>query len=152
VNRTVLAFLVAPLWVTFAAAIIAVIAFPYAGQGQWILISIIIGTVVGYGPTWLLGGPVFLLLRRRNHTSLWLALVLGFVTGGAAWLGFGVLFALWLRSSPLFTADLINFFWVLGTGTLGSIVGASLWLIARPDRPLDRTGLMNEGCPDRQPF
>jgi hypothetical protein len=80
--------------------------------------------------------PAFKFFKARNYTSFWIAVVLGFAIGGVTWLVFKILFALSLGNDLSFSwrqasnADS----WVLATGALGSVVGATLWLIARPDR------------------
>jgi hypothetical protein len=77
-RRTVLAFLIAPLWVPAGAWPYAAYMFPYPEQQHWILMTTIVATVFAYGGTAALGIPAFLLLRARKYTSFWIAPVLGF--------------------------------------------------------------------------
>jgi hypothetical protein len=136
-NRISIAFLVAPLWVPAATAPLAVFIFPHPGQYYWIIITIIIATIFAYGGTLMLGVPAFLILCAHNHTSFWTAAALGFGVGGLTWMAFIVLFAVSLGNSLTFilheAANFAGWWPVLPTGALGSIVGATLWLIARPD-------------------
>jgi len=139
VSRTALAFLIAPLWVPAATVPFAARAFPYPEQQHWIVITVIIAAIFAYGGVAALGIPAFRLLRASKHTSFWIAPILGFAVGVATWLVFIVLFGLSLGNSWSFvshniasnSADLWAF---LLTGALGAAVGATLWLIARPDR------------------
>jgi hypothetical protein len=85
------------------------------------------------------GTPVFLLLRASKLTTFWIAPLLGFAIGVATWLIFVILFSLSLGNGWSFTshelADNSAHLWAfLPTGALGAAVGATLWLIARPDR------------------
>jgi len=137
--RAFVALLLAPLWVPVATAVFAAYTFPHPEQQRWIYITVIIGTIFGYGGTLTLGVPAFLLLHGHKNTAFWIAPVFGFAAGALTGWVFLVLFALSLGNSFAFvlheTANSSN--WVRGilpAGALGSIVGATLWLIARPDR------------------
>jgi len=139
VSRIALAFLIAPLWVPAAAVPFAGHMFPYPEQRHWIFITVIIAAIFGYGGVAALGMPAFRLLRARKHTAFWIAPVLGLTVGVATWVVFIVLFGLSLGNSWSFVShDLVSnsaHLWaVLPTGALGAAVGATLWLIARPDR------------------
>ncbi len=138
-SRTALAFLIAPLWVPAAAAPFASHMFPYPEQRHWIYITVIIAAIFAYGGVAAVGMPTFRLLRARKHTDFWIAPVLGVAIGIATWLVFIVLFGLSLGNSWSFVAhDWVStsaHLWaVIPTGALGAAVGATLWLIARPDR------------------
>lgn len=138
-SRTALAFLIAPLWVPAAAVPFAGHMFPYSEQRHWIYITVIIAAIFGFGGVAALGMPAFRLLRARKHTAFWIAPVLGFAVGVVTWLVFIVLFGLSLGNSGSFISrDLVSnsaHLWaVLLTGALGTAVGTTLWLIARPDR------------------
>jgi hypothetical protein len=93
---------------------------------------LITGTVLGYVPTWLLGLPAFRILRALNYRSLRLALALGFVMGALTWVGFVTfLYAYFLGSVPSFSSNWTDLIcWLFATGALGSLVGATIWLIA----------------------
>jgi hypothetical protein len=132
-NRTVTAFLVAPLWVPAAVAPLAAQMFPRVAERQWIYITLIIATIFAYGGTLVLGVPAFLALRARRYTAFWIAAALGFVVGGLTWFVFFVLFALSLGIGIGWPNAVDMSRGLLLPGVLGSIVGATLWLIARPD-------------------
>ena len=138
VSRAALAFLVAPLWVPAAAKLLAVGTFPSAERLGIPLITFI-AAIFAYAGTAMLGWPAFLILRARGHTAFWFAPALGFVVGVITWAIFMILLGLFLGNSWNFvTHDMVNnpaqrlFF--PSTGALGATVGATLWLIARPDR------------------
>jgi hypothetical protein len=139
VSRTVLAFLIAPLWVPAAVAPYASHVFPYPEQRHWIFITTIIGSIFAYGGVAALGMPTFFVLRARKCTAFWIAPALGLVVGISTWLVFIILFGLSLGNSWAFVShDLANnsaHWWGFSaTGALGAAVGATFWLVARPDR------------------
>jgi hypothetical protein len=121
-----------------ATAAYAVHAFPHPEQLHWVFITTILGAIFAYIGAVALGAPAFLILRARNHTALWIAIILGFGIGGAMWFIFAVLFGFSLGNSFDFVwreaVKLSNWWAMLIPGTLGPIVGTTLWLIARPDR------------------
>jgi hypothetical protein len=126
------------LWVPAAIAHFAVHKFSHPEQRHWIYITTVIGAIFAYGGVLMLGVPAFLIFRARNRTAFWIAATLGFGMGGLTWIIFTVLFALSLGNSLAFVwheaANFASWWPVLPTGALGSVVGATLWLIARPDR------------------
>jgi hypothetical protein len=113
---------------------------PYPEQHHWIYITIVIAAIFAYGGVLTLGMPAFFVLRALNHTSLWIALVLGFGIGVVTGCVFLFLFGLSLGNRLSFVwqdfaANVVNWPWpFLLVGALGAVVGATLWLIARPDR------------------
>lgn len=144
-RRTIIAFLVAPLWVPLVFGLYAGFTSPPKFFGEpdkamWIIRSIAAGFIAGYLATFVLGFPIHLLLRAV-HARFW--------PYALAWLGTGILF--WflatLASGLAVTGEisfvmreLIETVWFrphipLAAGALGLLVGASLWRIARPDRP-----------------
>jgi hypothetical protein len=139
-NRTALAFLIAPLWVPAATAFYGVYLFPKPKQGHWIFFTTVVGAVFAYGGVLLLGTPAFLILRAHKLTAFWIAPVLGFFVGVITCSVFLVFLGLSLGNSLPFSlhelaANPVS--WSSGffpTGALGAIVGATLWLIARPNR------------------
>ena len=138
VSRTALAFLVAPLWVPATTTLLAVGTFPYAEQ-LGIYIITVIAAIFAYGGTATLGLPAFLILRARGHTAFWFAPALGFGVGVITWAIFMILLGLFLDKNWTFvTHDIVNNpaqrLIFPATGALGATVGATLWLIARPDR------------------
>jgi len=136
-RKIVLAFLIAPLWVPAAAIPFAVFVFPHPEQRHWIYFTTIIAAIFAYGGVAALGLPAFLILRNRKHTSFWIAPALGFGVGIVTLVAFLALFALSLGSPRPFANVMPNSLaqWLtfLLTGALGAAVGATLWLIARPD-------------------
>ncbi len=139
-RRNVLAFLIAPLWVPVIDAPYAASMVPDGGHDHWIIITVIIGAIFAYGGVLALGLPASLFLRACHYTRFWIAPVLGFCLAAVTCLVFVYISSLWLgavlmadsheiaASPPIWSSAL----WL--TGTLGALVGATLWLIARPDR------------------
>src|ERR1700722_1899705 len=144
--RTIMAFAFAPLWGTAATAGFAYYAFPYPEQPHWIVI--VIGTIFVYAGTWILGIPAYRFLLFRHQTSPWIAVALGFADGCVTWAVFLFVFAfsllLMTHSHPLgdssavawheLTTNSVLCLSFLPVGALGSIIGLTIWLIARPDR------------------
>ena len=138
-GRPVLAFAIAPLWVPLVVApYAALFLFPYAAQAHWVAITAFISTFFSYLGTLAIGLPAYLVLRARQVSSIWAGIVLGFVIGGTIWLVFLLCFVFLLGSSVTamvnrsladWRPDLLAF---VVTGTLGMLVGVTIWLIARP--------------------
>ena len=88
----------------------------------------------------LLGIPAFLLLRSRNWTAFWMAAVIGLAAGLTTWIVFLILFAMsfgvGLRVIGLTIYDTLtgHAIFLLVPSLLGPLVGATFWLIARPDQ------------------
>jgi hypothetical protein len=145
-NRSFVAFLVAPLWVPLVMIPLASLyMFSSPNQGPWVAITIFLGVIFGYGGTLAFGLPAFAVLRSRQVTAFWIAPVLGFIIGAVTWQIFMVFFALMMSDGHLSTAahgikqtlgDPVKMLFAVGPGGLGALVGATLWLIARPDRPV----------------
>lgn len=136
-NRTLVAFLVAPLVVP------AFMLFYLRGLSStdfWQTFSLVVSVIVAYTGVWVLGFPTYLFLRARQWTSFWLAPVLGFVIGAAMMLVFGVGFTVLLGHSLVSAVSdvmrdpnmLRGALWQ--GGVAGAATGAVFWLIARPDR------------------
>jgi hypothetical protein len=137
--RTIVAFALAPLWATAATIVWACYAFPYPEQRHWIAIATFVGTIFAYAGTFAIGIPAYRILSARNQVSAWTAVVLGFGIGSITWIVFEVLFVFSLGAGAAFswwqlTLDLTEWHFLLPVGALGSLVGLTLWLIARPDR------------------
>jgi hypothetical protein len=143
-SRSVIAFLVAPLWVPLLVTPYCYLfVFPHAEQGRWVVISAILSAIFSYGGTVLLGVPIFSILRARNLTASWIAIAIGFVIGAVVFEVFLVLLGLSLYGGNFKLAmktfyetilDPIKLMFLVWPGSLGGIVGITLWLIARPDR------------------
>jgi hypothetical protein len=143
-SRSVVAFLVAPLWVPLLVTPFCYpFVFPHAAQLHWVVIGAILSTIFSYGGTILLGVPIFSILRALNLTASWIAIAVGFVIGAVTFEVFSVLFGLSLNGGNLELVmktyyetfhDPIQLMFLVLPGSLGGIVGITLWLIARPDR------------------
>ena len=135
--RAVVAFLTAPLVVPAFACV-----YFRSMLSDSFMIAVVLGlsTMTAYVGALLFGLPAYLLLRRGGWTSFWFAPVIGFVAAAGA---------LWLFDSvPFMTSELAfrpssdvrllgEVLWPFGP--VGAVVGALLWLIARPDRPTRST-------------
>jgi hypothetical protein len=101
-----------------------------------------IGTLFAYGGTLIVGVPAFLLSRAHNNTGLWVAAAIGFGSAALTWTCFLVLLPISLGEGIAFARHELATNWSIWAsfppiGILGSIVGITLWLIARPDRKGD---------------
>ena len=135
VNRTVIAFIVAPLWVPVAAGVVAYTFEPTDRLS--VAVDMLYNAFVAYLGAFALGLPAFLFLRSRKMTTFWIATLSGCIIGGV-----------W---GAMFTTGLIFYFGGIGAiqklfggngnlvqmslspALLGMIVGATVWLIVRPD-------------------
>src|SRR5262245_19572383 len=99
--RAVVAFLIAPLWVPAIAA--GWTTFILASEAPRSLISITaaIAGVLGYGGALVIGIPLYLVMRARERTAFWIALVAGFGAGAVTWLIFVGALSLWFRGSSM---------------------------------------------------
>ncbi len=136
-KRTVLGFMVAPLWVpmAFAAAL-----WLTGGQSGAIVQISWLSFVFGYAGACLLGVPAFAWLRARGLTAAWVNAIAGFALGGVVLYLVLVMVGLLLGAGveqSLFGA-LVSFTtwgpWII-VCPVGSLVAITVWLIARPDRP-----------------
>jgi hypothetical protein len=134
--RVAIAFLITPLAVPL-------LMLPWLFSGHMasplIVIVMFITTLVSYAGTLVLGIPAYLLLIARGMTAAWIAAAVGFVIGGLMWLVFSVLLVLSLGQGlagvRFALTDLHSLRGILWPGgSLGAIVGALFWLIARPDK------------------
>jgi hypothetical protein len=141
-SRTAIAFVVSPLWTPLAVGLffgVGVIADTTQIDGadiRFIASAVVISALLTYFGMFALGYPAFRYLRARGMASVWRAMGLGFVAGAVMW----ALVAFWL--------GLWKYGWVtlalyqsfndvyLPAELLGLIIGATFWLIARPDRAL----------------
>jgi len=131
-SRTLIAVFVAPLWAPLATFLVGAAS----GFHSTLAMTIIAG-VFAYAGMIGFGLPALLLLRALDLTAFWIALLLGFSIGALSWLLFKVLFVLALGSSLYFAweqAINLNDIYVGSSGLLGVLVGATFWVIARPDR------------------
>jgi hypothetical protein len=144
-NRTIIAFIVAPLWVPLAAGGVAYISSfdPYPVPIFWTMVGLLGSALAAYVGEIALGLPVFLFLRSQGMSRLWIMALSGCVIGAAS----GVLY--WTSIVFYFSAGDIGALQKLFNGNdnliqmslapslLGAIVGATFWLVARPDKRQD---------------
>jgi hypothetical protein len=102
-----------------------------------------VSVLVAYAGTFVFGVPAYLVLRAWRLTAFWIAPITGFVAGWLAWHLAFALFAVALGNSPSEVSDSGSDAARIG-GLSGAIIGAIIWLIARPDR--HRPGLGNGGA------
>jgi hypothetical protein len=143
-SRSAIAFLVAPLWVPLLVTPYCYLfVFPYAEQRHWVVIGAVVSAIFSYGGTLSIGIPTFSVLRAYKMTTIWMAIAVGFVIGAASWIAFLALFMIFLHAGSVrglgagiheALADPKRLMLVLWLGAMGSVVGSTLWLIARPDR------------------
>jgi hypothetical protein len=135
-NRSIIAFLVAPL----AAPVLLI---PYIRSmtttSTWFVFALIISAIMAYAGVFIFGVPAYFFLRTRSWTALWIAPLVGFLIGAVMWLVFSAIFALVLdegisgvRLALTDPATLRGVIWP--GGIIGAAIGIILWLIARPDR------------------
>jgi hypothetical protein len=135
-NRSIIAFLVAPL----AAPVLLI---PYVRSmtttSTWFVFALIISAIMAYAGVFIFGVPAYFFLRTRSWTALWIAPLVGFLIGALMWLVFGAIFALVLdegisgvRLVLTDPATLRGVIWP--GGIIGAAIGIILRLIARPDQ------------------
>jgi hypothetical protein len=141
-SRTAIAFVVSPLWTPLAAGLffgvtaIADAAQIHGTDIQLIASAIAVGALLTYFGVFALGYPAFRYLRARGMTSVWRAVGLGFVAGAVMWAL--IAFCLGLLKYRGITSAFYQSFNDVSPPAelLGIIIGATFWLIARPDRAL----------------
>ncbi|HUI35453.1 MAG TPA: hypothetical protein VLX67_08005 [Stellaceae bacterium] len=138
--RVFLAFLIAPLWVLAAVTLLAsAIMSPHPWGYPWTYAIIGMGALFGYGGTVVIGLPAFYILRARGFTAFRVSLFIGFGAGLLTWYLFLAAFAV-AAHTPVDSHLIIGFATSLMSaasllaGVLGTLVGATIWLIVRPDR------------------
>jgi hypothetical protein len=141
-ERIAVASVIAPLWVPLLVTITAnLLVFTDPEDRSWLVGTLIMSIIFGYGGTLLFGLRALVFLQARNLTAFWVAPVAGFAIGTITWSVFLLLFA--LCYSSLFFVFVLGIFTLgpsfqlpglAGPGVIGALVGATFWLIARPDR------------------
>jgi hypothetical protein len=138
-DRPGLAFLIAPLWVPLIVTLYAAFV---SRLETWVPLATIISLLFAYAGTLLFGVPTYLLLRRWPLALLVAGLLVGFGAGVMMWNAFFVLFGLSLGHSLQTIATTFSgidlqehLYWSRRTGTLGSLVGLTLWFIGCRYRP-----------------
>jgi hypothetical protein len=126
-GRPILALLTAPLWVPVIFVAAMIVEQPPAESP--VVEMTIVFALFAYAGAALFGIPAYLLLRRSSRALLGAAIGLGFVAGAVTW---GALLIV-LEWGPAMTSlspwEQQMF---LPAGAVGSLVGVTLWLIARP--------------------
>jgi hypothetical protein len=131
--RSVLAFLIAPLVVPAPYAVSAIYYSLIDRWGApWFLFIAGIMALITYAGVISLGIPAYLLLRSLGLTAFWIAPVTGFIVGAITdW----VAIVCFLPPAP--ADQLLRA--MASAGVYGAVVGAILWLIARPYRQIQAT-------------
>jgi hypothetical protein len=136
IYRPIIAFLVAVLAVPI---FVAAYYYLWRSADSGYLILVLYSAVISFHGVFLLGLPAYLFLRARKWTAFWVAPLVGFIVAAIAWsvVALWVLLAVGRGFSSAFselmtTGSLGNLLWPIGL--MGAVVGALLWLIARPDR------------------
>ena len=121
-NRHLKAFLIAPLVVP---GLFTPFLFLVWSQAPWMLgLFLMKVTGVSYAGALFLGAPAYFGLRSLGWTAFWIAPVVGFVIG--------VITGIFAVPEQVFYVTPSGG-WSMGV--YGALVGVTLWLIGRPDRP-----------------
>jgi hypothetical protein len=142
-SRHRLAFVVAPLWVPVLVGLYCFfLIFTRPGQEELIVIAMTIGAILSYGGTLAFGRPAFAFMRTHRMTSIWMAMATGFAIGALTSFFFLVAIAAMLQglAALLFSDEALHAalsLFNVASGIMGTLVGITLWLIARPDRATD---------------
>lgn len=150
-KRTLLAFLIAPLWTPVIAGIDAALSDTRPQQvvklahTEWVAIVVVGHLVIGCLAAWTVGVGLHLLLRKWRVTALWQHV--------AAWFAAGLMLRALLIFAAWFTTGGVGMglrevaekavthpLFLLAGGVVGALMGATIWLIRRPDRA-ERVGL-----------
>lgn len=139
--RDAIAFLVAPLVVPLL--LLAVLYLGPQPTDSFFGIALFVSAFIAYAGIFIFGVPIYEFLRARKLTAFWIAPAAGVIVGAIMMYVFFALLRLFFGAS---ISDMLSDFgrpdlllFSLGFGApAGAAVGATLWLIARPDRRTDR--------------
>ena len=139
--RDAIAFLVAPLVVPLLLLTVLYLSPP--PTDSFFGIDLFVSAFIAYAGTFMFGVPIYEFLRARKLTAFWIAPAAGVVAGAIMMCVFFALLGLFFGTS---ISDMLSEFgrpdlllFSLGFGApAGAAVGATLWLIARPDRRTHR--------------
>ena len=138
--RTPIAFLVAPLAVPF---LLTALLQPPPGVVQyWLWPVQFYSAVVAYAGVVIFGVPIFLLLRKRKLTAFWISPLAGFMVGAIM---IYILVAIPLGVRAVLGDHEMFAFAIKFAATPGAVVGAILWVIARPDLRADQHSPSGQG-------
>ncbi|MSP77458.1 MAG: hypothetical protein EXR12_15120 [Rhodospirillaceae bacterium] len=145
-NRTIVAFLVAPLWVPLAFMIVGA----FGRQMELAALYAVSGGMATYAATLIFGYPALALMWRCKLTGPWTAAVVGLAIGILSFFTFMIGVGLFLVDAKggsvrkmlrndidnLINAriSLVDFQGLVAPGLVGVVIGLTLWAIARPDR------------------
>jgi putative flippase GtrA len=115
-------------------------SFPTAAMG-WATVSIVVSAVFAYGGMFALGLPVYLYLKAKGLTAIWIAPICGFVAAEITGFAFLLLFDLALGEGLVSAISTVvqeigevqKLPAFVVVGALGAIVSLVFWFIARPD-------------------
>ena len=148
-NRTIIAFIVAPLWVPLAECGVAFISSsdPYSAPIFWTMVGLLGSALAAYVGELALGLPVFLFLRSHGMSRLWIVIISGYIIGAVCGVMYwtGLIFFSSIGDIGAFIGAIQKLFnghdnliqMSLAPSLLGAIVGATVWLVARPDKRQD---------------
>jgi hypothetical protein len=105
------------------------------------VVGILRSIMSAYFGVFVMGLPVYLVLRAKKWTAFWIAPTLGLILAVAGWWAARALFVLSVANDPyhagLRLMDPIALQHLWPVGPIGAVVGALLWAIGRPDQ-IDR--------------
>jgi hypothetical protein len=135
--RPFIAFLVAALAVPIFVAVAGY--SPGVSNDTGYAVTVSVSAVISFNAVFFLGVPVYSFLLARKWTAFWIAPLVGFIVATVVWCVFIILLVLAFsngRSDLLSDLAEIHLLRALvwPIGPIGAVVGALLWLIARPDR------------------
>jgi len=136
----VVALVIAPLWAPlFATPYASHSLFTAPPQWPWVVLIGLMTAAVTYLSMGLIGIPAYLWLRRRPDASIGLAAMVGAAAASLSWVVFLFAFhGLAMVRFPnlnLMVRAAIAGGWRYQAGVtgLGALIGATFWIIARPD-------------------
>jgi Zn-dependent protease with chaperone function len=128
--RTPIAFLVAPL----AIPIVMTWLRPSLADLDTGL-ALVVSMLAAYIGIFVIGLPIYLYLQTRGAMAFWLAPIIGFMIGVVMTYALYFFVALSVGYHVVSPAEPVTLQDAFGFGgPSGAVVGAILWLIARPDR------------------
>ena len=131
--RHAVALFVAPLWVPLVAMTYTAADGPQPPDPTGLNLIAVIGAVCAWIIMAIVGIPVYVVMRWRGWTALWIAMAAGFVTGVVMWNLFAIYFlGGWTHAVKSLGRS--NHLIDLVPAAVGVLVAATAWLIIRPDR------------------